>query len=247
MASRLDGVHHVRVNLSDLLSRLRHWLQDLETDLRSLWQGGPPAELQEIFNMLNRTEQEIKKENPESGLEVLSRARLDELKVAWAKAFNRLKNGLPQADQDEIDLLAEAHDYLAAAQHAAKAHLTTLQAKAFGAGFSTLRAPVRALSSWTPRSAESPTARESTRIVRVEQLPRHIVLDPVQNLRQLFFANLLSWMISLVLILVIGLTVYGPSWTGIWTEVAGAFFWAFALDVTVDTVVKNAPQVARKN
>jgi hypothetical protein len=248
MASRLDGVHDVRVNLGDLLVRLLNWLQDLATDLRVLWPAGPPAELQAVLDLLSTIEHEIEAAagNPETGLAVLSRARLDALEAAWAKAFNGLKAGLPQADQDEIDRLAGAHDYLAAARQAVKAHPSAaLKAKAVAAGLLVPEAPARPPRSWIPRSAESPAAGESTRILRVEQLPGRIMMDPVQNLRQLFLANLLSWLISLVLILVIGLTVYGPSWTGIWTEIVGAFFWAFALDVTIDTVVKTAPQVRK--
>jgi hypothetical protein len=249
MASRFQGVNNFRLNLADWLVQVRRWIKDLEGKLREQFPGEPPEVFQHILDLLGATEKEVQDagDDPEDGLSVLSEDRLHELAMAWRGAFRDSTQELADDERSQVTALVEAKDYLQAAELVVRLTSSQTQGLESVAEDFQREAPLSAglfLASWSARPTMVHAVGDVTRVLRVEALPRPVLIDPSQNRLQLARAKLASWLISLVLLGILGFVFFGPTWTGDWTQCAAAFFWAFGLDVTMDTVIKHATLAA---
>ncbi|MGO9118170.1 MAG: hypothetical protein ACLQPD_11235 [Desulfomonilaceae bacterium] len=253
----LSAIAMVRKNVFDLMAQLQGWLQEMAAGI-SLILGevgiSDPAAVEHLKETIADfgKKAEVAVDRPEKSINVLP-TDLEELHKAWNDA---LLKQIPETGNQEIDTVKkfiDSHKYAEAAQEVVqiirdKRKKMESEGKPLGPWGrepTRLRSFALALSTW---SADVTAVREPavvTRIERMEAFYDPLIWQRSRIERNLFWDTFLQTVLVGALIAVVGYLLFAEKFIGTPQDIAGVFFWAFGIDITVDAVVQTAKGIKK--
>ena len=261
IAAVLSAIHNVEINVRDMLREIAGWMQSVETDvvetLLDLKTALPDRQAVEALDTtakqwIGSALAEAARSGPT--LAPLEKHALHGLGTAWQQAIHKQCTALPADMQSRIQALLKKRQYSEAAQAVADGirnpHPIRVQGQASLIGpldLSTLlggTTPTASfLTAWFARRESVAPSSMLSLPQRETALPTPIEVTRAQTLREIMIESLVQFILVGILITVVGYGLFADKFIGTITDMLGIFFWAFGLNITVDTLLTAAKPV----
>lgn len=255
----LVDINNIREKTQQVMILLVHWLKDDLLDVEQVYNAAKLAEeplkvlSTELGKILEKFEHET---NLEQAIESLVSIDIPAMRQLWQDFFIPQVKQAPQEVQADLTALLEKCDYL----EDARKLVSVSKPKPTSSGENLLGnvmisalpglpvSPMQEASSlfWlTSTGSRLLASVVPMKFYRQYEMPQSIEVNRYLTMWELANLKLLQFLIVGAGIVGVGYLLYEPNFTGTWAELAQILFWAFGLDVSVNSLIDVAKGVKK--